>query len=161
MKKTLSQKIKIALYTFSGIVLLVVIAIVVKVKMDNAYLLNNGVRAKGAVLYKSERSSSSRKGTKSNYTMDLSLFIDTASTAEAKAKPDAKPDAKPETFDAKMDALLAASKMRMKNQFQEGYAKVSIGVSGSSYRKYSLGQVVDVVHLKDDPSSARLVEDLE
>ncbi len=157
MKKTLSQKIKIGLYTFSGIVLLAVIAIVVKVKMDSAYLLKNGVRAKGAVMYKSESSSSNRKGTKSNYTMDLSLFIDTASTAAAKAKPDAKP----ETFDAKMDALLAASKMRMKNQFQEGYAKVSIGVSGSSFRKYSLGQVVDVVHLKDDPSSARLVEDID
>lgn len=153
MKKTLAQKIKISLFAFSGLVLLIVVAIFVKVKMDNAYLLSNGVRAKGAIMFKSDASSSNRKGTKSNYAMDLSLFIDTATPKTASATP--------ETFDAKMDAMLAASKMRMQNRYQDGYAKVKIGVSGSSYRKYSLGQVVDVVHLKDDPSSARLVEDLE
>ena len=81
------------------------------------------------------------------------MFIDTANTKTGSATP--------ETFDAKMDAMLAASKMRMQNRHHEGYAKVKIAGSDSSFRKYSVGQVVDVVHLKDDPSSARLVEDIE
>jgi hypothetical protein len=153
MKKTLSQKIKIGLYAFSAVVLVFFIALVVKVKMDEAYLLKNGVRVKGAVLFKNERIKSSKRATKHNYEMDLSLFVDTSAPDPAKPKP--------ESFEAKMDALLAASKKRMQNQFREGYAKVTIEVSGDSFQKYSLGEVVDVVHLKDDPGSARLVVDLE
>jgi hypothetical protein len=153
MKTDLAQKIRIALYSFVGIVALALLAGVVKVRLDIADLLNNGVRVKGVVTNKDERSSSNRRTVKSSYQFDLNLFIDTSAPKAA--------DPKPQTFDEKMDALMAASKARMKNQFRDGYAKVSIKVSGDSFRKYSPGQVVDVVHLKDRPETARLVEDLQ
>jgi hypothetical protein len=111
------------------------------------------VRVKGAVISKAEQSSSNKRGTKNAYQMSLSLFVDTSAPDPSKPKP--------ATFDEQMDAMLAASKKRMQNRFREGYAEVAIQVSGSSFRKYSLGQIVDVVHLKDDPDSARLIEDLE
>jgi hypothetical protein len=156
MKKTLIEKIKLSLYIFCGVVALVIVALIIKVRMDIAHLLKEGVRVKGAVISKSDSTSSSRKSTKSSYAMELSLFVDRSITEAPKAN-----DAKPESFDAKMDALLAASKKRMTSRFKEGYANVTIKVSSDSYQKFSLGEVVDVVHLKDDPSSARLVVDIE
>jgi hypothetical protein len=152
-KYSTAKKVKIILYTFSGLVFLFLIGLFIKLRMDNAYLLKNGLRVKGAVVSKYEKSKSSRRGTKHNYEMELSLFVDSTSNKPAKSKT--------ESFEDKMDALLADSKMRMKNRFREGYAKVIIEVSGDSYEKYSLGETVNVVHLKDNPDSARLLEDLE
>ena len=155
MKKNdtpLAKKIRIILFSFSGIVLFFFIGLVIKIRMDRNFLLNNGVRVKGAVLYKYEQTKNSRKGTKHNYQMELSLFVDSSITAPAKPKT--------ESFEDKMDALLANSKKRMQSQYHEGYAKVIIEVSGDSYEKFSLGEVVDVIHLKDDPSSAKLTADI-
>ena len=159
MKKTLSEKIRLSLYIFCGVVAFIIVALIIKARMDIAHLLKEGVRVKGAVISKSDSTSSSRKSTKSSYAMELSLFVDRSITEAPKAKN--ATDAKPESFGAKIDALLAASKKRMTSRFKEGYAKVTIKVSSDSYQKFSLGEVVDVVHLKDDPSSARLVVDIE
>lgn len=153
MNQTLAKKIKLSLYIFCGVVFVIVAALFIKVKMDNAFLLKNGVIVKGAVISKAEQTSSNRRGTKSNYEMNLSLFVDTSAPDPSKPKP--------QSFDEKMDALVAASKKRMQNQHREGYARVAIGVSRDSFRKYSLGQVVDVIHLKGEPESARLLVDLE
>ncbi len=148
-----SKKIKIILFSFSGLVLLFIVGIFIKIKVDNSHLLNNGVRVKGAITYKNMSTASSKRSSKSNYEMELSLFIDSTSTNPTKPKS--------ESFEDKMDALLGDSKKRMQNQFHEGYAKVTIQVTGASYRKYSIGSIVDVVHLKNDPSSAKLLEDIE
>jgi hypothetical protein len=153
MKKTYAQKIRIGLYSFAILVALVVVAGVIKVRMDISHLLNNGVRVKGLVTNKAERTASNRRSTKSNYQFDLNLFIDTSAPKASQPKP--------QNFNEQMDALMAASKMRMQNQFKEGYAKVSVKVSSDSFQKYSLGQVVDVVHLKDQPDTARLIEDVQ
>ncbi len=153
MKKTLAQKIKIGLYSFVGIVAVIIAALMIKARMEISHLLENGVRVKGVITQKSEQTSTSRKGVKSRYAFDLNLFVDTSSPKAGQPKP--------QSFDEKMDAMLAASKARMQNQFRDVYAKVAIGVSGDSFKKHSIGQVVDVVHLKGEPGTARLLEDIE
>ena len=153
MKKTFAEKIRIGLYSFVAIVVLLVISITAKVQFDKHTLLTQGVKVKGFIVQKSEHKGSQKRRSTSSYEFDLNLFVDTAGAQ--------KPQTKPETFEGKMDALLAASKTRMQNQFQGGYAKVSIGVTGVSFKKYAIGQVVDVVHLKDKPDTAKLLEELE
>jgi hypothetical protein len=147
----MSQKIKYSLYTFSVIVLLTVVGIIIKVRMDRQKILKEGIRTEATVLsLNSERRSRKRI----EYTMRVGLMAKSKPTV---AMPTAPAD-KPDSFDAKMDRLIGNVAA---NRDFGSYETLTLTISASTYDTLKAGDHVKVAYLKGDPQGAILVGDDE
>lgn len=151
---TMSKGLKIGLITFLSLLILGGIAIAIFNKIKEAELLKTGVRVSGYVVSKTDQTSGKRNSPKHTYYFKLDLVEESADTTKfTQAKKENK------SFDEKIDALLADSKKRM--EYHKSYASVSVMVSSDTYYKYFNGDKVRVIHLKDLPETARVLDDLE
>lgn len=124
---------------------------------EEKLLKEKGIKSDAWVLSLKEQSSNRKKGQKMAYQhfMEVAVFTDTAAakpvttdTAVAKAKNG--PDMVDKLF----------NKMHSTDKPIGDYTTISIPIHGVAYKKYKVDDKVKIVYLKEDPTVARLQEEL-
>lgn len=152
----MNKGLKVVLISIIVALVLFIVAMILVGIFEREKLRKEGVRVSAMIISKFEEATANRKSTRHTYYFDLDLFVESSDTTHlSKTVKDKR------TFAEKVNALIEDSKERMSNVNYRSYATVRITVAWESYSKYEVGDKVRVAHLKNDPESTKLLEEIE
>ncbi|MFT3682049.1 MAG: hypothetical protein QM791_17370 [Ferruginibacter sp.] len=159
----MAKKISPKKFIVACVILIIMMAglsvyLIRKESAEKKLLLEKGVRAEASVLNLTEKYNKKSGGKISNrrFYMDVAFFSDTTKeniTVKDTASTAAKNG--PELVDK------IFSKINAGNKPLGDYQKLTISISGFSFKKYNVDDKVKIVYLKDDPSVVKLLEEIE
>jgi uncharacterized protein YneF (UPF0154 family) len=152
MKYTeLSKKTKLIIIVYSLLGLLIgVFVIGFYIQKDNdKELLENGERANASVIELFEQVSGTRKSKTYRYYMDVAFFTN---VEKVKVLPQS---------DNIVDKIAAISEEAVANAKLGDYQSLRLSINKLSYQRHKKGDKVVVVYMKDEPTEAKLLEEIQ
>jgi hypothetical protein len=152
MKYTeLSKKTKLIIIVYSLLGLLIgVFVIGFYIQKDNDIeLLEKGERANASVIELFEQVSGTRKSKTYRYYMDVAFFTN---VEKVKVLPQS---------DNIVDKIAAISEEAVANAKLGDYQSMRLSINKLSYQRHKKGDKVVVVYMKDEPTEAKLLEEIQ
>lgn len=147
----LSKKTKLIIIVYSLLGLLIgafVIGIYIE-KDNNQELLEKGERAEASVVELYEQVTGTRKNQTYRYYMDVVFFTN---TEKVKVLPKS---------DNIVDKIAAISEEATANAKLGDYQSMRLSINKLSYQHHKKGDKVTVIYMKEDPTEAKLLEEIQ
>lgn len=147
----LNKKTKLIIIVYSLLGLLIgvfVIGFYIE-KDNNQELLEKGERAEASVVELYEQVTGTRKSKTYRYYMDVAFFTN---VEKVKVLPKS---------DNIVDKIAAISEEAVANAKLGDYQSMRLTISKVSYQKYRKGDKVKVVYMKEEPTEARLLSEIQ
>lgn len=147
----LSKKTKLIIIVYSLLGLLIgafVIGFYIE-KDNNQELLEKGERAEASVVELYEQVTGTRKNKTYRYYMDVAFFTN---VEKVKVLPNS---------DNIVDKIAAISEEAVANAKLGDFQSMRLTISKVSYQKYRKGDKVKVVYMKEEPTEARLLSEIQ
>lgn len=147
----LSKKTKLTIIVYSLLALMIGVFVigVFIVKDNNKELLEKGERAEASVVEVYEQVSGTRKSKTYRYYMDVAFFTN---VEKVKVLPKS---------DNIVDKIAAISEEAVANAKLGDFQSMRLSISKLSYQKYRKGDKVKVVYMKEEPTEARLLSEIQ
>ncbi|GGD51355.1 hypothetical protein GCM10011514_14480 [Emticicia aquatilis] len=147
----LSKKTKLTIIVYSLLALMIgVFVIGFYIQKDNdKELLEKGERADASVVELYEQVTGTRKSKTYRYYMDVAFFTD---AEKVKVLPKS---------DNIVDKIAAISEEAVANAKLGDYQSMRLSISQVSYQRHKKGDKVTVVYMKEEPTEAKLLEELQ
>lgn len=147
----LSKKTKLIIIVYSLLGLLIgVFVIGFYIQKDNdKELLEKGQRADASVVELYEQVSGTRKSKNYRYYMDVAFFTN---VEKVKVLPKS---------DNIVDKIAAISEEAVANAKLGDYQSMRLSINKLSYQRHKKGDKVTVVYMKEEPSEAKLLEEIQ
>ncbi|GAB2619868.1 hypothetical protein GCM10027035_15100 [Emticicia sediminis] len=147
----LSKKTKLTIIVYSLLALMIGVFVigVFIVKNNNQELLEKGERAEASVVELYEQVSGTRKSKTYRYYMDVAFFTN---TEKVKILPKS---------DNIVDKIAAISEEAVANAKLGDYQSMRLSINKLSYQQHKKGDKVTVVYMKEEPTEAKLLEEIQ
>lgn len=147
----LSKKTKLTIMLYSLLALMIGVFVigVFIVKNNNKELLEKGERAEASVVELFEQVSGTRKSKTYRYYMDVAFFTN---VERIKVLPQS---------DNIVDKIAAISEEAVANAKLGDYQSMRLSINKLSYQRHKKGDKVVVVYMKDEPTEAKLLEEIQ
>lgn len=147
----LSKKTKLTIIVYSLLALMIGVFVigVFIVKNNNQELLEKGERAEASVVELYEQISGTRKSKTYRYYMDVVFFTN---AEKVKVLPKS---------DNIVDKIAAISEEAVANAKLGDYQSMRLSINKLSYQRHKKGDKVTVVYMKEEPTEAKLLEEIQ
>lgn len=147
----LSKKAKLTIIVYSLLALMIGVFVigVFIVKDNNQELLKKGERAEASVVELYEQVTGTRKSKTYRYYMDVAFFTN---VEKVKVLPKS---------DNIVDKIAAISEEAVANAKLGDYQSMRLSINKLSYQRHKKGDKVTVVYMKEEPTDAKLLEEIQ